>query len=316
MQPQEELVVALATALGSIRERHACSHDAAPPSLHEAYAALDYVEQLLFAHKDAFGIMTTEFQQGCEEFVLLSNSIAMQSLHDANYQQLKLCGNLLERAEQHTRRSGYFKALPGVRRSRRVQFRLLCLNNLSCCHRQQKKPLAAIVCLEKVLKLQTKQQQQQSANLPVEHESPAQQAAASALTHLNLCAVLSELKRHATAAEHARSAIALLQSEPPGWNEHTEQENSNGEMLVVAHYNLAVELEFQHEPEAALRTYQSAHAIALACGMSRGSSDLVKSIELILTQQQSSSSGKKSLSPRKLGFDRPISPHSIRQLSS
>lgn len=312
MQSQEELVVALAATLGTIREQFALLDTATSP-LYEAYSALNHVEQLLFEHKDDFGIMTIEFQQGCEEFVLLSNSIAMQSLRDASQQQLKLCGELLERAEQHTRRSGYLKTLPGARRSRRVQFRLLCLNNLACCYRQQTKPLAAIVCLEKMLKLQTKQQ---SVSLAVDQDSPAQQATASALTHLNLCAVLSELRRHATAAEHARAAIALLQSESSKWIESGEDaaQESNSEMLVVAHYNLAVELEFQHEPEAALRTYQLAHSIARACGMTRDSSDVVQNIERILTQQ--GGSGKTSLSPRKWGIDRPISPHSIRQLSS
>lgn len=52
-----------------------------------------------------------------------------------------------------------------------------------------------------------------------------------ACTHLNMCAVLSQLARHEQALLHARSAIEILREEP------------NTNVLAIAYHNLAVEQE-------------------------------------------------------------------------
>eukprot|EP01064_Diplonema_japonicum_P000217 TRINITY_DN10153_c0_g1_i2.p1 TRINITY_DN10153_c0_g1~~TRINITY_DN10153_c0_g1_i2.p1 ORF type:complete len:981 (+),score=164.11 TRINITY_DN10153_c0_g1_i2:46-2988(+) len=54
-----------------------------------------------------------------------------------------------------------------------------------------------------------------------------------AVAELNLSAVLGRLKRHKLAADHARSAIVTLTGHP-----------DTGPMAAVAHYNLAVELQY------------------------------------------------------------------------
>lgn len=326
----EELqsIVALATALMTLRA-HAENPRASFSQLCEA---LEQAEQLLVCHKDAFGVQNARFQLGCEEFVLWSNTLAMQTLQRRTHpsslssasstssscsnglsQERKGCGDVLSRAEQHTRRaSGYLCSIPEANHvSRRLAFRLICLNNLACYHKEIGKPLVALGFLEKALKIQLKQA---AANSGCEPPRPAgssgdvEQTNAIALTHLNLCAVLSQLHRHAAAAEHAKSSLALLK----GMGKHEDGgcggPRRTAQLVLIAHFNLAVELEHLREPEQALRTYELAVRFASAHGIAREDSDLVKTIEdILLTEQQHRHHGKASrskehsaISPRRL----------------
>lgn len=70
-------------------------------------------------------------------------------------------------------------------------------NNLACYYRRQGKLHAALTYLQKALKIESK--------LP-NVQNPAD-------THINACAVLSQLGKHASALEHAQTALILLQEE-------------------------------------------------------------------------------------------------------
>ena len=78
-------------------------------------------------------------------------------------------------------------------------------------------------------------------------------------THLNMCAVLSQLSKHKEALQHVLLSITLLQDEflnlgPPekniDYNEKKDEENPKGNIedrvsvLAIAYHNLGVELEY------------------------------------------------------------------------
>ena len=69
-------------------------------------------------------------------------------------------------------------------------------NNLACYYRKQGHLRSALIYLEKALDI----------------ESKSAQTTSKADTHLNTCAVLSQLDRHALALNHAHQAIMIIQS--------------------------------------------------------------------------------------------------------
>ena len=70
-------------------------------------------------------------------------------------------------------------------------------NNLACYYRRQGKLHSALSYMQKALRIESRLEKV---------DNPAD-------THLNMCAVLSQLGRHAGALEHAQSALILLQEE-------------------------------------------------------------------------------------------------------
>ncbi|KAL3657705.1 hypothetical protein V7S43_017280 [Phytophthora oleae] len=264
---EQEVVVALAAALVQVR-----ALDADPrASFTDVYNALEDVERLIFHHREQFGVHSLHFQQGCEEFLLLSNILAMKALQTSPPEDIitsEQCGDLLLRAEQHTRHTGYLRSLPEAQHvNRRRAFRLIALNNLSCHAKHTGKPLAAVSFLERALKLQLKAQTSDSSSSTTE----------IALTRLNLCAVLSQLQRHTAAAAHAKAAVAYFTSvQSPD-----KLSGEVAQLLLVARYNLAVELEHLGEQEAAWRQYEAVLAVAEQCQIQ---SDLVQSVRTILAQ--------------------------------
>lgn len=297
---EQQSILALASALADVRALDGAS-------LSQLCSLLDIAEQRIFDHKDKFGVESDKLQLGCQEFVLLSNTVAMQALQQRpSVRDLALCGELLARAEQHTRRSGHLKAPPdSTDRSRsRLELRLFCLNNLACFHKESAKPLAALGFLEKALKIQLKQ-----AAAAQRGEPDAQDTHAVVLIHLNLCAVLSQLQRHAAAAEHAKSSVALL-------SESVDRADTRMvQLALVAHFNLGVELEHLSEPDPALRSYNAALRLAKENGITRSESEVVAALEEIVRDQRLqrrarvSARGHQALSPREP--HRALSPRSL-----
>ncbi|KAG4227828.1 hypothetical protein PC116_g23795 [Phytophthora cactorum] len=258
---EQHVVVALAAALVHVRVLDADPHS----SFTAVYRALEDVERLIFHHKEQFGVHSVHFQQGCEEFLLLNNTLAIKALQGSSPDDIitsEQCGDLLLRAEQHTRHIGYLRSLPESQHvSRRRAFRLITLNNLACHAKHTGKPLAAVSFLERSLTLQLKLQ-------GTELSIPASEVA---LTRLNLCAVLSQLHRHAAAAAHAKAAVAHLSTAGNAHNLSVEV----AELLLVAHYNFAVELEHLCDRDAAWRQYETVLTIA---GHYKLQNDLVQSV--------------------------------------
>lgn len=132
----------------------------------------------------------------------------------------------------------------------------MTLNNLGCFYRRTGKLRSSLRFLEQALEMELKS------------ENPT----SIADTHLNLCAVLSQLKKHEEALEHVLMAIVLLQDEfvfaemaarknqnenrnsDIEYDEKKNNETSNKKtskkledragVLTIAYHNMGVELEF------------------------------------------------------------------------
>lgn len=130
------------------------------------------------------------------------------------------------------------------------------LNNLACYYRRLGKLHAAMTCLKRALEIEKKLQSVRNA----------------ADTHLNLCAVLSQLGKHQQALEQAQEALIILQEEffqsrqpvvekAPGsskkdatsLNHETEggkavssagQQLDRVSVMCIAYHNIGVEQEF------------------------------------------------------------------------
>jgi len=102
--------------------------------------------------------------------------------------------------------------------------------------------------------------------LSIEEEMAVGGSHDTADTHLNLCAVLSELGKHQDALQHAQAALVLLQSELLGsalakekMSDHAKQRVAS---MSVCYYNLGVELEFTYQGEASVAMYKKGLGIA------------------------------------------------------
>jgi tetratricopeptide (TPR) repeat protein len=123
-------------------------------------------------------------------------------------------------------------------------------NNLACYYRRQGKLHPAFTYLQKALKIESK-----LTNV----QNPAD-------THINTCAVLSQLGRHQTAMEHAQSALILLQEEllsPPGVVGNAKPPQADRiAVLAIAYHNLGVEQEFLKRYEQSVLSYTKGVEVA------------------------------------------------------
>lgn len=85
-------------------------------------------------------------------------------------------------------------------------------------------------------------------------------------THINACAVLSQLGRHQTALEHAQQALILLQEEllsPPGSEESPEPPQADRiAVLSIAYHNIGVEQEFLKRYDQSMISYRKGVEVA------------------------------------------------------
>ena len=85
-------------------------------------------------------------------------------------------------------------------------------------------------------------------------------------THINACAVLSQLGRHATALEHAQQALILLQEElltPPGAGAPPAPPAADRiAVLAIAYHNIGVEQEFLKRYDQSVLSYRKGVEVA------------------------------------------------------
>ncbi len=100
-------------------------------------------------------------------------------------------------------------------------------------------------------------------------------------THLNICAVLSQLNKHELALNHAMSAVILLQEDLLSWtidgedkkdDEDKPRKGPDGKekdpakdrigVLAIAYHNMGVEQEFLRSYHAAILSYKKAFNFA------------------------------------------------------
>lgn len=219
---------------------------------HMDIEAIGCLEQSLWLKRRMFGVDNTVVHKALSDVVLSYNSIAMQYLAQGQFEQ---CLAMLRKAEAITA-PGNFKKCQSLQ--------ILTFNNIGCCYRKLGKLKSALKYLKEAAQIG-------SSCAHVKNLS---------ITHLNLCAIQSQLGRHDLALEHAQAAIFHTQEElvsmeersfPENKGRENENDSENGTdaldaksreekivSLAVAYHNLAVELEFNGRGEASLQWYKKA----------------------------------------------------------
>ena len=201
--------------------------------------ALDYMERSLVLRRCLYGNESEEAIQACKLVVDTCNGLATAYLTQDNFQ---MAMELIKKAEALSEPYEFLRAVT--------------YNNLACYYRRQNKLRTALKYLEKALQLNT----------------ASADAVNRASTHLNLCAVLSQLGRHAVALEQAQSALILLQEQlfsqmvgpmraggqSPGIPELADKIA----VLAIAYHNAGVEQEYLRRFDAALESYTKAAELA------------------------------------------------------
>jgi len=195
--------------------------------------ALECMERGLVLRQHFFGADSDEVWSACKTVGEMCNLLAMTYLQQEDY---NLVLELLKKAEILTERN------PGARAA--------TFNNFACYYRRQGKLHAALQYLQKALKIEAKLNNVKNA----------------ADTHINACAVLSQLGRHQTALEHAQSALILLQEEllaPPGSGAPKAPPQADRiAVLAIAYHNIGVENEFLKRLDQSLLSYRKGVEVA------------------------------------------------------
>jgi tetratricopeptide (TPR) repeat protein len=196
--------------------------------------ALECLERGLVLRQHFFGSDSDEVWTACKTVGEMCNLLAMTYLQQEDFAMVL---ELLKKAEILTERDA---------RGRAVTF-----NNLACYYRRQGKLHASLTYLQKAVRIEHRLRD-------VENRAD---------THLNLCAVLSQLGRHAGALEHAQTALIMLQEEllgAPAANGvsgegHEGETVANADriaVLAIAYHNIGVEQEFLRRFEMSIQSYQ------------------------------------------------------------
>lgn len=243
--------------------------------------ALECMERGLVLRQHFFGAESDEVWNACKTVGEMCNLLAMTYLQQEDYSMVL---ELLKKAEILTERD-----LPG---------RAATYNNLACYYRRRGKLHAALQYLQKSLKIESK--------LP-NVQNPAD-------THINACAVLSQLGRHSSALEHAQNALILLQEEllsPPGGETAPSPPQADRiAVLAIAYHNIGVEQEFLKRYEQSMVSYQkgvevaerylgSKHAICITLRNSLVAAKKAAAKEEIKANTKSSVSSKRTVTGSK-----------------
>lgn len=269
--------------------------------------ALGCLEQGLWLQRRMLGAENPQVRAALEEVVLGLNALAMQFLSSAA--AFDQCLALLRKAEAITA-PGNFSAKAAA------PLQVLTLNNLGCCYRKLGKPRAALRYLQEAARI--------GGAIGEGADRPSKEATTVvvnlSVTHLNLCAIQSQLGRHELALEHAQAAIFHAQDElvrleeDDGARGRRLDDGVREEKLVslaVAYHNLAVELEFNGRGDASLQWFRK--ALELASRYRERNAALCASFQRALddAKRKHGSSRPKSASSSRPGA-RPLHPRSSR----
>lgn len=123
----------------------------------------------------------------------------------------------------------------------RLVLRAVTYNNMGCFYKSMSKLHTALQYLRKAQKIEERSNGK--------CQNPAG-------THLNLCALLSQMGKHQEALTHAQRALKFLEASPPP----PETGGSNSESLVcVAYFNMGAEYEHMKKTSEALWAYKQAY---------------------------------------------------------
>jgi len=220
-------------------------------------------------------------QPATDQFVLSANRSALHCVQALDFPKAWAC---LKAAESRLA-SKEAEHLPN-----RLQLLALTYNNFSCYYKRKMKLPAALQFLSQALMLET-----------ASTEAPT----AIAATHLNICAVYSDMGVHPKALEHAEFALDLMVRF--GGNE------ADAANLVIAHYNVAAELEHLGRRKECIDTYSKGVEAALKrLGEDHPLTTKVKTaLEVVLSKGKRPRTGR--LSPGLLGNSYRLLNHSGSQ---
>uniref|UniRef100_A0A7S1H3R9 Protein kinase domain-containing protein n=6 Tax=Hemiselmis andersenii TaxID=464988 RepID=A0A7S1H3R9_HEMAN len=220
--------------------------------------ALTELERGLFLRREVLGDKHAEVEKCCCAFISSTNSTAMTALQAGD---MLLSFELLKKAEIVTEPRGLIRDT-----MTRLKMRAITLNNLGCFMRRRGKLHSALQYLDKALRIE----------LTVKTvDNPAG-------THLNMCAVLSQLNRHAAALQHAQCALQLLEDavDPlsvTGKIKGGEAYVKPPSLVAIAAHNAGVEMEHLDKYEEARDYYlQAAHVAQQHWGESHPKTRAIK----------------------------------------
>ena len=167
---------------------------------------------------------------GVEALVLSCNKLAMDHLRAEQFEE---AFSLLRRAEDMLK---YPDDTPG-----KLRLLAITLNNLGCFYKRSAKPNVALRYLQQALDIEIKTSNDRT-NV--------------AGTHLNICAIKSQLGKHDSALQHAKQALYLLSATG------LEYTPNSVTTLAIAYHNAGVEYEFLLETEEAAKVYLSGWELA------------------------------------------------------
>lgn len=141
---------------------------------------LEVLEEILNLKRQLFGELSEEYQQSSQKLCELCNLIAMIFLQKEKYE---VCMDFLQKAELLCHNS--------------LEYKAVTMNNFACYYRKVGKLKLAIEYLKSSLDIEIKLNNQSTL----------------ADTHLNMCAILSQLQKHEEALQHSLMSVTLLQQE-------------------------------------------------------------------------------------------------------
>lgn len=182
------------------------------------------LEKGLHLRRRLYQEASPEVVEACRQLCEACNYTATLLLQQDN---LKGAHELLKRAEQVAERSDRDRAITW--------------NNLACYYRRIGKLRTAVTFLERALAIE-----EYTGNPD------------AAQTHLNICATLSQLKRHSEALHHAQCALIRIYEILGPRLLGLQQDTSDSEqvtVLCISYHNLAVEHEHLKNLDAAVCAY-------------------------------------------------------------
>lgn len=200
-------------------------------------AAVQCLENVLRAEQATVQMMQdTVLSTLFERLAVGYNTLGMKHLKDG---KTEISCKFFEKAEALTDPANLH-----MNPESRLVLRAVTYNNMGCFYKSMSKLHTALQYLRKAQKIEERSNGK--------CQNPAG-------THLNLCALLSQMGKHQDALGHAQCALQLLEANPPG------DTGSNSESLIcVAYFNMGAEYEHLRKPAEALWAYQRAYDSCLS----------------------------------------------------
>lgn len=224
--------------------------------------AFESMERALVLRRHFFGADSSEVSLACKALADMCNLLAMSFLQQGVTRVLARdwlpsCLMLVRCLDNYAVTIDLLKKAEVLTQHHHPAERATTLNNLACYYRRLGKLHAAMTSLTRALGIEKKLNNVRNA----------------ADTHLNLCAVLSQLGKHQEALGHAQSALLTLQDE--FFQKQTNAEDSGASsptrsamqldrvsVMCIAYHNMGVEQEFLKDLENCVTSYKKGVGLA------------------------------------------------------